>query len=141
MDLKHDRPRTPRTRTVIAAGVALAVASLLVIATASAAPPTKGPIPDEAWKPGAAELDMSLVPDFVPALGRDGDVAGYVRKEEALGDPPARAVGRPTRPDIPVYADDLSTLVGHMVAGKGFVALGVDPDSVPNIPVVQAPAP
>ena len=34
----------------------------------------------------------------------------------------------------PVYADDLITLVGHMVPGRGFVPLGVDPVDVPPFP-------
>jgi hypothetical protein len=31
-----------------------------------------------------------------------------------------------------VYADDLRTVVGHMVPGRGFVPTGVDPHAVPT---------
>jgi hypothetical protein len=75
---------------------------------------------------------MRLVPDFVPALDRNGDVAGYVSKEALIGPPGAT---------IPVVAADLSTRVGDMVPGKGFVPLGSDPGSIPDFPVFQAPAP
>ena len=54
-------------------------------------------------------------------------------------DPTAKA-GPPAQPDVPVYADDLKTVVGHMIAGKGFVPLGTDPGAVPNLPVQQGPS-
>ena len=43
-------------------------------------------------------------------------------------------------PAGPVYAEDLRTLIGRMVTGKGFVPLGVDPRSVPDFPVQQGPS-
>lgn len=36
----------------------------------------------------------------------------------------------------PVYGEDLKTLVGHMVPGRGFVPLGVDEKSVPTFEAV-----
>jgi hypothetical protein len=71
---------------------------------------TKGPIPNEAIS-DAGRLDESRVPDFIPALDRQGEIAGYVRY---------CAIG--TGGAIPVYADDLQTLVGHMIPGEGFLA-------------------
>lgn len=80
-------------------------------------------------------VDPSLAPDFMAVAGRDGGIAGYVPKRYLLPVP-----GPPLEPDVPVYADDLQTLVGHMVNGKGFVPIGVDPGTVPNIPVQVAPS-
>lgn len=71
--------------------------------------------------------------------GRDGGIVGYVPKRFLLS-APGKTTGLPVEPDHPVYAEDLRTLVGRMVAGKGFVPLGVDPRTVPNIPVRQAPS-
>jgi hypothetical protein len=70
---------------------------------------TKGPLPTDAVD-DAGRLDESRVPDFIPALDREGEIAGYVRYCAIRGGGA-----------IPVYADDLETLVGHMVPGRGFV--------------------
>jgi hypothetical protein len=109
-------------------------------ATVSARTPTKGPIPQAAFEPGVAWLDPALVPDFIPALGHKGEVVGYVARQ-ALLDPPAFSAARTSPGNIVVYADDLATVVGYMVPGKGYVPLGVDPETVPSIPFVAAPAP
>jgi hypothetical protein len=71
--------------------------------------PTKGPIPDDAINE-AGQLDESRVPDFIPAWGHDDKIAGYVRYCAI------HAGGA-----VPVYADDLKTVVGHMLPGRGFV--------------------
>jgi hypothetical protein len=70
---------------------------------------TKGPIPEGAID-DAGRLDESRVPDFIPALDQQGEIAGYVRY---CG---IRAGGA-----VPVYADDLRTPVGYMIPGRGFV--------------------
>ncbi len=122
----------------IAMGVGFAL-SILIIASASAAPSTsKGRIPAAAFLSNG-ELDARLVPDFVSAYGRDGiSIAGYVPKEYLLHTN-MEAVSKqlPKLPDIPVYGEDLKTLVGHMIPGKGFVPLGVDPASVPMFGIEQ----
>lgn len=76
------------------------------------------------------EIDPSAVPDFVGVAGATG-IAGYVRKEAVLG-----------AADLiwPVYGDDLRTVVGQLVPGRGFVPIGVDPASVPTFNVVVGPA-
>ena len=120
--------------------VAVAIFAALVVAIASCSLPSKGPIPPQAYRPDG-QIDASLVPDFVPALGRDGEVAGYVPKAYVIGSGGiTHMIGAPTGDVAPVYAEDLRTLVGHMVPGKGFVPLGVDPDLVPPIPAQQGPA-
>jgi len=76
-------------------------------------------------------IDPSAMPDFIAVAGRDGGIVGYVRKEAALstGDQ-----------SWPVYGDDLRTVVGRLVPGKGFVPVGVNPVAVPNVPFVAGPA-
>jgi hypothetical protein len=57
----------------------------------------------------------------------------------ALADPPAKAQRDAASPVIAVYGDDLETIVGFMYPGKGFIPVGVDPESVSPIPAVTAP--
>jgi hypothetical protein len=70
---------------------------------------TKGPIPPDAIN-DAGMLDERRVPDFIPALDQRGEIAGYVRHCAIM------AGGA-----VPVYGDDLKTVVGHMIPGRGFV--------------------
>ncbi len=90
--------------------------------------PTKGLIPSDATLPDGSP-DFSQFPDFVPASDRDGNIAGYV---------PVRAVFIDPNDDnlpIPVFAEDLSTLVGHMVPDFGFVALDESIESMEALPI------
>lgn len=76
-------------------------------------------------------IDPSAVPDFVSVAGNNG-IVGYVPKAVVL---------EPTGDEaIPVVGEDLQTVVGHLVPGKGFVPLGVDPATVPERPVEQGPS-
>jgi hypothetical protein len=78
---------------------------------------SRGPVPDSARRPNG-EIDLSQVPDFIPAL--DGDrQAGWIWAAAVL--PPE---GEPRVDIVPVYADDLVTVVGHMYPGVGFVGIG-----------------
>lgn len=71
---------------------------------------TKGPIPDDAIN-DAGMLDETRVPDFVPVWDQSGEkIAGYVRHCAIR-----------TGGAIPVYAEDLKTVVGHMLPNRGFV--------------------
>ncbi len=99
---------------------ALAALSLLVGCSPLA---SKGTLPPPG--PNGA-VDPSSTPDFL-AVASDRGIAGYAHKEDVLGagDVP-----------FPVYGDDLRTVVGQMVPGKGFIPAGVDPDTVPRFPVV-----
>ena len=76
-------------------------------------------------------VDASSAPDFLAVAGRDGGIAGYARKEDVLGRRDAA---------FPVFGDDLRTVVGQMVPGRGFVPAGVDPATVPTFAVEVAPA-
>ena len=91
--------------------------------------PQKGPVPASVFTGGS--LDKSTVPDFIPALDRAGKQVGYVSRDLAMPDDPEARLGAV----IPVYADDLTTVVGTMVPGRGFVPRGASIDSVPPIEV------
>jgi hypothetical protein len=116
------------------------VVAAWLVATASLAGcsplASKGTMPP----PGSnGQVDASAAPDFIAVAGRDGGIAGYVPKMYLFPDQ-GHASGRAEQPGAPVYGDDLLTLVGHMVAGRGFVPLGVDPQAVSTIAVQVAPS-
>ena len=106
------------------AGAVLAALIVLGCGTLS----SRGTMPP----PGVdGEIDPSAVPDFVSVAG-DTDIVGYVPKAVIL---------EPTGDEaIPVVGEDLQTVVGHLVPGKGFVPLGVDPATVPVRPAEQGPS-
>jgi hypothetical protein len=121
----------PRNASLLA-WVALILALLLSAACTPLG--SKGTMPP----PGPnGDADASLAPDFIAVAGRDGGIAGYAPKRFLF---PEATSGPPVLLDIPVYAEDLRTLIGHMVAGKGFVPLGVDPRTIPDFPVQQGPS-
>jgi hypothetical protein len=83
-------------------------------------PPTVGLMPDDPDAP---------LPDFIPVTYRDRDgIAGYVATRDLFQE--GTVPWWYQEPPTPVYADDLWTLVGFMFPGKGFVPLGVDPNTV-----------
>ncbi len=126
---------TPRNGTAFYATAIGLLVSLIILVGCSPTT-TKGTVPP----PGPGGLiDSSGAPDFIAVAGRDGGIVGYAPKELLLPQP-SLTVGRPGEFDIPVYGEDLRTLVGRLVPGKGYVPLGVDPDTVPDIPVQQAPS-
>jgi hypothetical protein len=104
----------------------------LIIETVAWRQPTKGPIPSEATPPQGGETNMALVPDFVSVLGgpTGETIVGYAPKD-LLFNPQTTVGGTPQNlPQalpVPVYGEDLTTLVGYMVPGQGFVALGSSP--------------
>jgi hypothetical protein len=116
----------------------------LTVETVAWRMPTKGPIPTNASPPQGGPTYEALVPDFVSAWARDGvTIAGFVPKRYLIG-PFEPVPGTPSNPPQdepqPVYADDLTTLVGHMVPGVGFVSL--DSSAPPVWPTASvAPAP
>jgi hypothetical protein len=87
------------------------------------------------------EIDPSAVPDFIAYSGRADRIIGWVPKSYLLH--PEQHCGGARGPQcdpIPVYADDLITLIGHDVPGRGFVPLGEDPAIVPERPVQVGPS-
>jgi hypothetical protein len=135
--------RALRLSLIVVTGPILLTIAAISAATVlgGSAAPTKGRIPDEAISANG-DLNFDLVPDYVLASGRDGSPVGYVTREAALDLGPMQidGSGRPVDVDIPVYADDLTTVVGYMVPGRGFVPLGTDPKSVPTFEVHAGPA-
>ena len=107
--------------------------------------PTKGPIPPDAVPPEGGDMNGDLVPDFVSAWDRDGrTIAGYVPKRyllEGFDIAPGSPSDPPQPAPQPVYGEDLTTLVGHMVPEVGFVALGSSATSPgPTVSVMPASA-
>lgn len=142
--------RTSGAPTVVRVGAASSVTGVLVVDAVAWRQPTKGRIPEDASPPQGGAINEALVPDFVSAWGADGvTIAGYIPKRYVLGGADTTPGGTPSNPPqaipIPVYGEDLVTLVGHMVAGVGFVALGATetpvPPSVSVAPASVEPSP
>jgi PASTA domain len=85
---------------------------------------TKGPVP---IVNGSADFDQA--PDFVSVVS-NGAAVGYAPKDDIIPSSNPSVGFDPAAP-VPVYASDLTTLVGHVYPGVGFVRLGESPDSVP----------
>lgn len=114
---------------ILVLGLGFTIGAVAVIAAAA---PSKGPLPDAAvTKDG--EILIEQAPDYISVLDQRGEIAGFVKRDLVLGDGDDEV--------WPVYAEDLKTLVGHMVAGKGYVALGVDPGTVPDFQSESGAAP
>jgi hypothetical protein len=99
-------------------------------------------VPENATPPEGGETNDALWPDFVSAYGRDGvTIAGYIPKRYLLGQNsvlPGSPSNPPQPQPEPVYGEDLTTLVGHVVPGVGFVALGST--DIPAGPSVSVPS-
>ena len=130
--------RTSGAPTVIRVGPPLRIPNVLTVDAIAWREPTKGPIPEAATTRDGG-TNEALVPDFVSVWAADGaTIAGYVTKRDLLEGPSMTPGGTPSNPPqalpIPVYGDDLVTLVGHSVPGIGFVALGSTVSPVPATP-------
>jgi len=117
--------RLSQTST-LAIGIGLVVAGS---ATAGVLIPTKGPIPVAV----NGVLPWNLVPDYISVAGPNGKVVGYAPRSDLLI--PPSLVGTPVpkgfgSTPVPVYASNLTTLVGHMYPGVGYVPLETSPSSV-----------
>lgn len=117
----------------ISMAAVLTALALLLGACSPAA--TKGTMPPAAQD---GQVDPSAAPDFIAVAGDDGGIAGYVPKAYLF--PEHVDAGRAEDIDWPVFGEDLRTLIGHMVPGRGFVALGVDPATVPTFAVRTGPS-
>lgn len=117
-----------RSSSPTSAGCGAGCGGVLTVEAIAWRHPTKGPIPPNAAPAEGGSINEALVPDFVSAWGQDGvTIAGYVPKRYLVG-PFGPVAGSPSNPPQdspePVYGEDLTTLVGYMVPGKGFVPLG-----------------
>jgi hypothetical protein len=139
--------------TVIRVGDPSPIDGVLTVTSIAWRQPTKGPIPENATPPEGGMTNDALVPDFVPHWAADGvTIAGYIPKRYLVGpfDPePGTPANPPQDLPIPVYGEDLVTLVGHSVPGVGFVALGATETPSPfdvsvtpatEVPVMVAPS-
>jgi hypothetical protein len=110
----------------------IGIGAIVVGGTAAAAAylPSKGPIPSS--KSGV--LEISKAPDFISVIVGD-KVIGYSPKSDLI--PPTGSTQTPAgfgSTPIPVFSGDVTTLIGHMYPGIGFVALGHSPKSAPCVP-------
>ncbi|HYO42956.1 MAG TPA: hypothetical protein VES19_07115, partial [Candidatus Limnocylindrales bacterium] len=140
--------RTSGALTVIRVGAPSTIDGVLTVTAIAWRQPTKGPIPDDATPPEGGLTNDALVPDFVSMWDRDGlTIAGYIPKRYVVDGPETTPGGTPSNPPqslpIPVYGEDLVTLVGHSVPGVGFVALGAtetpSPREFSEAPATEAP--
>lgn len=114
--------------------VVLSMAALVVVACVPAG--SKGTMPPAGPN---GEINPKAAPDFIAVAVGDRDQVGYVPKQFLLPEP-TTSTELPHGDPWPVYADDLRTLIGHMIPGKGFVPLGVDPATIPDRPVQMGPS-
>jgi hypothetical protein len=120
--------RTSGAPTVLRASVGVVAGGRaeLIVEAVAWRNPTRGPLPAGATLNGRVEL--ALVPDFVSVLGgpTGQTIVGYAPKERLLNASQLR--GSPNNPPqplpVPVYGDDLTTLVGHVVPDHRFVPIG-----------------
>lgn len=111
---------------VLALGIsACAAEAPQPVSTAPATAFTRGPVPESARKADGS-IDLSQVPDFIPAAGENGNV-GWIWSADVLPPPGEAAVEIVT-----VYADDLVTPVGRMYPDVGFVPLGAEDEMLPD---------
>jgi hypothetical protein len=112
--------------SLVASSVLVAVG---IVGFASAEPSrTKGNIPEHAFVNGAVRED--LVPDYVVAYDRQGEVAGYVSKADLF-----EGGGRHRDTSIIVLDETLKRPVGRMVPGEGFVPFGRTKQVETNAPI------
>jgi hypothetical protein len=116
--------------------IAIGMAILLLATSACGLAASRGTMPPA---DANGEVDPSSVPDFIAYSGQTDRIIGWVPKAYLL-DPAQRCRGPQCDP-IPIYGNDLVTLIGHDVPGRGFVPLGVDPATVPERPVEVGPSP
>jgi hypothetical protein len=109
-----------KRKSVYIASIVLVSVGIAGFASAERTP-HKGRIPERAFVNGGVRAE--LVPDFIVAYGQDGEVVGYVRKNDVF-----ETEGRHHEGSILVLDESLSRPVGRMVPGRGFVPTGV-PDS------------
>jgi hypothetical protein len=120
---------TKKAILLVGSVAAAALASFVGYATANATPPSKGAIPPSAYSGG--RIDASQAPDYIGVVDASGKLVGYAAKSDVLrhvSNGPGTADA-----DVPVYASNLSTVVGYEVPGRGFVP-GSTPPSTASSP-------
>lgn len=132
---------TKRSATIAACVALVAILGLTGISIASATDddtPTVGTIPPDAFS-DTGSLDADRVPEFVVTSGRDGEPVGFTAKKDLVVEEGRTSAQQDINERTPVYGDDLKTVVGHMYAGVGFVAIGESPPEHPSPPTTDSP--
>lgn len=122
-----------RQRLAATAAVVLAVGALTACGSKAPEPTssqaamhfTRGPVPDSA-RLRDGSIDLSQVPDFIPAAGDDRNV-GWIWSADVFPRP-----GEAPVEVVTVYADDLITVVGRMFPEVGFVPIGAENEMLPD---------
>jgi PASTA domain len=112
---------------VLGLGIGLSVAGG---ATAGTIYLTKGPVPSAHGQP-----DFQRAPAFVEVDANTK--VGYVPRKYVVPSAPNTPVNRLLNAIAPVYSPNLKTLIGHLYPGIGFIPLGLNPHSVPCLPIVE----
>lgn len=86
---------------------------------------TRGQVPESARLPDGS-IDLTQVPDFIPAADGDRDV-GWIWSADVFPPP-----GEEHVEVVTVYADDLTTAVGRIFPSVGFVPLGSEDEMLPD---------
>lgn len=121
-------------RAVLVAVVVLVFGPIaFAVATSATSAPSRGPIPESAWRNGS--VDRTQVPDFIPVEDSSGKTVGWAAAQQAI------PLSTPMDGPVPVYGDDLKTVVGSVYPGVGYVPLGVNPSSIARIPVTVSQLP
>jgi hypothetical protein len=113
-------------KLTVSIGIGLALAGAAG-AGAAVLLPSKGPV----HFPSTGQVPWNQIPHFV-SVSAGGKVVGYAPRADLFVPPgPLMRLSRIGAMPVPVYGDDLRTLVGHMYPGVGFVPVGSSPTSVP----------
>ena len=123
LDAVVSRPRRGRWGPMVT--VAMVTGTLLGGTLAAAAYLSKGPIPIS-----NGILNLQKAPVFVSVEGHDGKVVGYVPRADLITTSNTPLIGGV----LSVFAANLTTVVGHLFPGIGYVPIGVPPTSERCIP-------
>lgn len=91
--------------------------------------PTRGPLPADVVVDKHGRAIEGVAPDYISTLDRDGQHVGYVKAEAHLVDdtrgvPLGGLDSLDPKSWEPVYGEDLTTVIGHMVPRYGFLPDG-----------------
>ncbi|MEA2676278.1 MAG: hypothetical protein QOJ81_419 [Chloroflexota bacterium] len=87
--------------------------------------PTVGTMPDYVGQTKTGTVNEAFVPDFISVVGgpSGNSIVGYAPKLLLLH-PRLLGGSRPQEAPVPVYGPDLTTQVGVLMPGSGFIPLG-----------------
>lgn len=125
----------------VAAAAILVLAGVSLASATDEAVPTADTIPPDAVNEDGS-LDVDKVPEFVATSGRDGEHVGFTAKKDLVVEDGRTSPQQDNESRTPVYGDDLTTVIGHMYDGVGFVPKGETPPEPSSPPTtVTGPDP